>query len=206
MEELKEKFFRLMGGFILCASSTVFMLNSNLGLSPWDVLHQGIEKHTFLTIGWASVIAGVICLIGGVILGQKLGIGTILNMIIVGPIIDFIIYIKIIPVTENITMGIVMMIIGMFTMGVGCYLYIGCGLGCGPRDGLMLALNEKLNIEIKYIRSIIEIIVLVLGYTLGGIVGLGTLISAIGLGYCLQLVFKIKKFDAKNIIHKSIFN
>lgn len=206
MEELKGKFLRLLLGFILCASSTVFMLNSNLGLSPWDVLHQGIEKHSFFTIGWASVVAGIVCLLLGMALGQKLGIGTILNMIIVGPIIDLIIYIKIIPIATNMVVGIIMMIIGMLTMGFGCYFYIGCGLGCGPRDGLMIALSEKFNIEIKYIRGIIEIIALGLGYLLGGTIGLGTIISAVGLGYCLQIVFKLKKFDAEKIIHKSIFN
>lgn len=206
MEDLKGKFSRLMLGFVLCASSTVFMLNSNLGLSPWDVLHQGIERHSFFTIGWASVVAGVVCLGLGMALGQKLGIGTILNMLIVGPLIDIIIYIDIIPVASNTVVGIIMMIIGMITMGFGCYLYIGCGLGCGPRDGLMIALSERFNIEIKYIRGVIEIIALGLGYLLGGTVGLGTLISAFGLGYCLQTVFKFKNFDAEKVIHKSIFN
>ncbi|MGL5765537.1 MAG: YczE/YyaS/YitT family protein, partial [Sarcina sp.] len=199
MRDLKEVFFRLMLGFILCASSTVFMLNSNLGLSPWDVLHEGVSKISGMTIGTASVVIGILFLLFGMILGQKLGLGTILNMIIVGPIIDFIIYIEIIPVSNNIFTGMIMMIIGMLTMGYGCYLYIGCSLGCGPRDGVMLALSSRSNIQIKYIRGIIEITVLVLGYILGGTVGLGTFISAIGLGYCLQIVFKLKKFNAEEI-------
>ncbi|MGL4452721.1 MAG: YczE/YyaS/YitT family protein [Sarcina sp.] len=204
MRDLKRGFGRLMLGFVLCGSSTVFMLNSNLGLSPWDVLHEGVSKISGMTIGTASVIIGVLFLLFGVVLGQKLGLGTILNMVIVGPIIDCIIYIEIIPISTNIFTGIIMMIIGMLTMGYGCYLYIGCSLGCGPRDGVMLVLSNKTNVQIKYIRGIIEVTVLILGYMLGGTVGIGTFISAIGLGYCLQLVFKIKKFDAEQIEHKSL--
>ncbi|MGL5415871.1 MAG: YczE/YyaS/YitT family protein [Clostridium sp.] len=204
MRDLKRVFGRLMLGFVLCGSSTVFMLNSNLGLSPWDVLHEGVSKISGMTIGTASVIIGVLFLLFGVVLGQKLGLGTILNMVIVGPIIDCIIYIEIIPISTNIFTGIIMMIIGMLTMGYGCYLYIGCSLGCGPRDGVMLVLSNKTNVQIKYIRGIIEVTILILGYMLGGTVGIGTFISAIGLGYCLQLVFKIKKFDAEQIEHKSL--
>ncbi|WP_297521784.1 hypothetical protein [uncultured Clostridium sp.] len=204
MKDLKKVFLRLMGGFILCASSTVFMLNSGLGLSPWDVFHQGVSENIGITLGTASVLVSILLLGVGAILGQKLGLGTVLNMIIIGPIIDFIIYIDIIPKSTNILTGSIMMIIGMLTMGFGCYLYIGCGLGCGPRDGVMIALSKKFNMQIKVIRGLIEVTVLTLGFILGGSVGLGTFISAIGLGYCLQFVFKLKKFEVEKVIHKSL--
>lgn len=129
------KFFRLIAGFIFCASSTIFMLNSNLGLSPWDVFHQGISRLTGITIGQASIIIGILFVIIGMCFGQRLGIGTILNMILVGQFIDLIMYLNIIPEATNMITGILMMIIGMLLMGYGCYLYISCGLGCGPRDG-----------------------------------------------------------------------
>ncbi|GAB6169040.1 hypothetical protein JCM1393_15000 [Clostridium carnis] len=135
------KLIRLFLGFILCASSTVLMLNSNLGLSPWDVFHQGISRVTNITIGQASIAVGIVFVILGMILGQKLGIGTILNMIIVGQFMDLIIEMNIIPVASTVIGGIFMMIIGMLVMGIGCYLYIGCGLGCGPRDGVMIGIS-----------------------------------------------------------------
>ena len=197
-------FMKLIIGFIFCASSTVFMLNSNLGLSPWDVFHEGLSNISGMTIGQANIIVSLCVIILGILLGQKLGIGTILNILIVGKFIDLINESNIIPVANNLFTGILMMIIGMLTMGYGCYLYISCGLGCGPRDGVMLSLSEKLNKPIKIIRAIIEVTVLVTGFILGGTVGIGTFISAFGLGYCIQLIFKMFKFDATNVRHKSI--
>ena len=197
-------FFRLIAGFIFCASSTIFMLNSNLGLSPWDVFHQGISRLTGITIGQASIIIGILFVIIGMCFGQRLGIGTILNMILVGQFIDLIMYLNIIPEATNMITGILMMIIGMLLMGYGCYLYISCGLGCGPRDGVMIVLSNMLNKPIKYVRATMEISVLILGFILGGTVGLGTIISAIFLGYSIQLVFKLRNFDATKVEHKSI--
>lgn len=194
---------RLLIGFVFCASSTVLMLNSNLGLSPWDVFHDGVTKISGITIGQASIIVSIIFVIVGMILGQKLGLGTILNMIVVGEMIDLIMEMNIIPVSTNLISGVIMMIFGMLVMGFGCYLYIGCGLGCGPRDGVMLALSEKTKKPIKYIRAIMEVSVLIIGYVLGGAVGVGTFISAIGLGYSMQLMFKLLKFDAVKVTHKS---
>lgn len=198
------KILRLIVGFILCASSTIFMLNSNLGLSPWDVFHQGLSKITGITIGQANIIIGVLFVIIGICFGQKLGVGTILNMLLIGQFIDLIMYLDIIPIASNMITGIIMMIIGMLLMGYGCYLYISCGLGCGPRDGVMLVLNKLLKKPIKYIRAGMEILVLILGAILGGTVGLGTVISAMFLGYSIQLVFKLRSFDVTKVEHKSI--
>lgn len=204
MKEKLLNFTRLILGFALCSSSTVFMLNSNLGLSPWDVFHQGLSILTGITIGQASILIGILFVALGMVLGQKLGLGTILNMILVGQFIDVIMYIDVIPKASNVFMGFIMMVIGMLIMGLGCYFYMGCGLGCGPRDGVMVALSIKLNKPIKYVRSSMEIIVLIMGYFLGGKVGIGTFISALFLGYSLQFVFKIKNFNPEEVRHKSV--
>lgn len=206
MKSNMKTLMRLLIGFILCSSSTVFMLNSNLGLSPWDVFHQGISNVTGITIGQANIITGVIFVVVGMFCGQKLGIGTILNMVLIGQFVDWIMYLDIIPKSNNILTGIIMMIIGMLTMGYGCYLYISCGWGCGPRDGVMVVLSKILNKNIKYVRAGMEIIVLIIGIFLGGTMGLGTVISAIFLGYSMQLVFKLKNFDVSKVEHKSIIN
>lgn len=200
------KLVRLLIGFIFCASSTVFMLNSNLGLLPWDVFHQGISNITGMTIGQASIIASLIVIILGLILGQKVGIGTVLNIFIVGKFIDVINESNMIPVAANSLEGLAMLVIGIFTMAYGCFLYIGCGLGCGPRDGLMISLSDRFNMSIKIIRGIIEVSVLVIGFLLGGKVGVGTFITAIGLGYSMQIIFNIFKFEPIKIEHKSIWD
>ncbi|MEG2353320.1 MAG: hypothetical protein RSB70_01610 [Clostridium sp.] len=207
MKDIKDlllRLIRLFIGFFTCASASVFMINANLGMSPWDVLHDGVSKLTGITIGNASIIVGVLFVILGVILGEKLGLGTVLNMIFIGKFIDFIMFNNLIPKSNSIIMGIVMLIIGMILMGIGCVLYIGSGLGCGPRDGIMMALSKKTGKPIKVIRTCLEIGALITGYFLGGHAGIGTIITAIGLGHSIQFVFKLFKFEGSNIKHKSI--
>ncbi len=190
----------------MCASSTIFMLNSNLGLSPWDVFHQGISNVTGLTIGEANILSSIIVILIGILLKQRIGLGTLLNIIMIGKFVDIINNSNLIPIANNLWMGIIMMIIGMFVMGYGCYLYIGCELGCGPRDGVMVGLSSKLNKPIKIVRGSIEIFVLIIGIFLGGKFGIGTLISAFAIGYCIQIVFKLRNFDAVSLNHKSILD
>ena len=124
----------------------------------------------------------------------------------IGKFVDIINNSNLIPIANNLWMGIIMMIIGMFVMGYGCYLYIGCELGCGPRDGVMVGLSSKLNKPIKIVRGSIEVFVLIIGIFLGGKFGIGTLISAFAIGYCIQIVFKLRNFDAVSLNHKSILD
>jgi uncharacterized protein len=198
------KTIRLIIGVILCGSSTVFMLNSNLGLLPWDVFHQGISNITKMTIGQANIAVSFAIILLSLALGEKVGIGTIVNIIVIGKIIDVINYMNIIPVSDNIFTGIVMLIIGMLVMGYGCYLYMGCGLGCGPRDSLMIGLSKKINKPVKMIKTIIEVTALIIGIILGGKFGIGTVISALGVGVFMQIIFKLNNFDAVQIKQKSI--
>lgn len=204
MGQVLTKTIRLIIGVILCGSSTVFMLNSNLGLLPWDVFHQGISNITKMTIGQANIAVSFAIILLSIALGEKVGIGTIVNIIVIGKIIDVINYMNIIPVSDNIFTGIVMLIIGMLVMGYGCYLYMGCGLGCGPRDSLMIGLSKKINKPVKMIKTIIEVTALTIGIILGGKFGIGTVISALGVGVFMQIIFKLNKFDAVQTKQKSI--
>ena len=179
-------------------------LNSNIGLSPWDVFHQGISNITGLTIGQASITVGVIIVIITLILKLEIGLGTIANMILIGSFIDLINYIGIIPESGDLFSGILMLICSLFMNAIGTYLYIGSEMGCGPRDGLMIALVKISGKSVGLIRFYIELGALSIGWILGGTVGIGTLITVIGLGYCLQIVFKIFKFDVNTLKHKSI--
>lgn len=196
----------LIAGYILTALSVVIMVNSNVGLSPWDVLHQGISKTVGITMGQASMIVGAAVIIASVILGENLGWGTIGNIFIPGILIDVINNINIIPITHNLIWGILMVIIALFIMALATVLYLIPALGCGPRDGLMIALHKKTNKPIGILRAIMEIGAVIVGYFLGGTFGIGTIISAFCLGYILEIFFKIFKYDAKNVEHKMIFS
>lgn len=198
------KLLRLFVGFFICAIGIVCTINASLGLTPWDVLHQGLSKTINITVGQASMTVGFIFIILDIILGENLGWGTVLNMIFIGVFIDLLMINEIIPIANTLFSGVVMMFLGMMTLGIGCVFYIGAGFGSGPRDGMMIAMHKKFNRPIKIIRSIMEICALIVGYFLGGSIGVGTLIAAIGLGYCMQFAFKILNFNASEVKHRYI--
>ncbi|OOM79296.1 hypothetical protein CLPUN_16660 [Clostridium puniceum] len=137
-------------------------------------------------------------------LGLKVGLGTIANMIVIGCFMDLIIYIKIIPVCNNLFTGIIMLIGSLFASAIGSYLYIGCEMGCGPRDGLMMALVKRTGKPISIIRFSIEMGALIIGWILDGFVGIGTLVTAFGIGYCIQMIYKVCKSDVKLLKHRNI--
>lgn len=204
MKKLLSIAIRLIIGFFCCAAGTVMAINSNLGLSPWDVFHQGVSNISGITIGQVSILAGIIIVIISCLLGFKLGFATIANMIGIGTFMDFIIYLDFIPECNNIFTGIIMMLGSMFVAALGSYLYIGCGLGCGPRDGLMVVLMQITKKPVKLIRGIIEVGALVIGWILGGFVGIGTIITAFGIGYIVQFTYKLLNFNVSGIEHKNL--
>ena len=204
MNKIKNIIFRLLFGFMFCALGTVMALQSNLGLSPWDVFHQGLSNITGLTIGQASITVGIIIVTITALLKLEIGFGTIANMIIIGFFIDLIIYTGIIPLSTALFSRVLMLIGSLVMMSIGSYLYISCGIGCGPRDGLMVVLVKITGKSVGVVRFFIEMTVLVIGFLLGGKVGIGTLITVMTVGYCVQLVFKIFKFDVKKVKHKNI--
>ena len=195
---------RLFIGLFLYAVGIVFTINANLGLSPWDVFHQAISKHAGITMGQASIIIGILIVILDWVLGERVGFGTICNMLFIGIFMDLLMLNHLVPIFHNIIARVIMMILGMFIIGIASYFYISAGLGSGPRDGLMVALTKKSQKSVRFIRNCIEFTVLVVGYSLGGTVGLGTLIMVALGGYFVQFAFKIFKFDVKKVEHKFI--
>lgn len=195
---------RLFVGLFLYAVGIVFTINANLGLSPWDVFHQGISKLSGITMGQASIMAGLVIVILDWVLGEKVGLGTIFNMLFIGIFMDLLMLNHLVPIFNNIITRVIMMFLGMFIIGIASYFYIGAGLGSGPRDGLMVSLTKKTGKSVRFIRNCIEFTVLLVGYFLGGTVGFGTLVMVIGGGYFVQFAFKIFKFDVKKVQHKFI--
>jgi len=198
------KLVRLFIGLFLYAVGIVLTINANLGLSPWDVFHQGITYFTGITMGQATIIIGIIIVILNSVFGERLGWGTLFNMLFIGLFMDLIMLNHLIPVTNQVITGLVMIFLGMFIIGIASYFYIGAGLGSGPRDGLMIALTKRTRKSVRFIRNFIEISALFIGYLLGGFVGVGTLIMSIALGYIIQFVFKLFKFNVNNIEHRFI--
>jgi len=138
------------------------------------------------------------------LIGEKVGWGTLSNMLFVGLFIDFLMLNKLVPTFNGFIPNLVMMLLGVFTLGVGSYLYIDVGLGSGPRDGLMIALVKKTGKSVRFVKNSVELMAVIVGYMLGGYIGVGTLIMAIAGGYLTQFAFKIAKFDVKEVQHRFI--
>lgn len=198
------RLLRLIWGLFLYALGIVVTMNANIGYAPWDVFHVGIAKHIGLSIGTVSIIVGLIICIVTVLLGEKLGLGTLLNMVLIGVFIDFLLNIGIIPKANHFAVGILMDLIGLFIIALASYYYIGSAFGAGPRDSLMVALTRKTGLPVGICRGTIELIAVFVGWRLGGMIGVGTILSAFVIGFCVQITFRILKFDATQITHETL--
>ena len=184
--------------FFLCLGLALFGLGEGLlivsfaGASPWSVLAQGIASNVNLSIGVITIFVSVGVLILWLPLNQKPGIGTILNAIIIGVMIDF--CIKFVPTPGNYIYQILLAIVAVLTVGLGGGIYLVANLGAGPRDGLMVGLQKKTNLPIAAVRGSLEITVMSIGWYLGGTVGVGTLLFAFGIGPAVALgLFIVRK-------------
>ena len=174
---------RCLIGLAIFAVGISLQMNANIGAPPWDVFHQGVAKQTDISIGNIIVITGFSLLLLWIPLRQKPGLGTILNALEIGLIAD--VALEIIPEPNNILIRIVMVVVGIITVAIGTGLYIGSALGPGPRDGLMTGLAKR-GIPIRVGRTAVEVTVLIIGYALGGQVGVATFAFAFGVGPLVQ--------------------
>ena len=177
--------------FFLCFGLSLFGLGEGLlivsaaGASPWSVLAQGIYLNIGFSVGIITVVISAIVLFLWLPLNQKPGIGTILNALIIGLMID--VCIKFVPTPENYISQLLLAIIAVLTVGLGGGIYLVGNLGAGPRDGLMIGLQQKTNLPIAAVRAFLEITVMSIGWYLGGTVGVGTLLFAFGIGPAVAL-------------------
>lgn len=155
------------------------MINADLGLAPWDVLHQGIAKHTSLGIGTVAIIVGFAVLILWLPLKERYGLGTLFNVVLIGLTIN--VLLSVLPEDPPMGTRVVFLIAGTFLFGPGSGYYIGVGMGPGPRDGLMTAIAAR-GYSVRVVRTILEVSVLAIGFALGGGVGVGTLLFAFTIG------------------------
>jgi uncharacterized protein len=204
MKKLGFRILKLFLGLFLYAVGIVMTINANLGLSPWDVFHQGLSKNIGITMGQASISMGIIIVIINCILGERIGWGTLSNMLFIGMFMDILMLNNLIPIFDNVILRIIMMLLGMFIIGTASFLYISVGLGSGPRDGLMIALTKRTGKSVRFIRNCIEITVLVAGIALGGKIGIGTPIMAFMIGPAVQFAFKVYKFQVSKVKHRFI--
>jgi len=191
-----------MTGLLFYAFGIVISIKANIGYAPWEVFHVGLTYKTGLSLGLISIIVGVVIVIIVTILREKLGIGTIFNMVFIGFFIDMIF--PRIPISKNPIAGTIILISGLFLIAIGSYFYMKSAFGVGPRDNLMVVLAKRTKMPVGLCRGIIELLVTLIGWLLGGMVWFGTIISVVAIGFCIQLVFRLLRFDVTSVKHETL--
>lgn len=181
---LPRRLFQLTAGLVLYGVSLAMMVRADLGLAPWDVLHQGMTRWLPLTIGQAIIVASFVVLLLWIPLREKPGLGTVANAVLIGLAAD--VTLDVLPHSVDLWLRIVLLGAGLLLNGLASGLYIGAQLGRGPRDGLMTGLARRTGRSLRLVRTLIEVLVVVAGMLLGGSAGVGTLLYAFGIGPMTQ--------------------
>lgn len=182
--ELRRRLPRLVPGLVACGVGLALMVRADLGLGPWEALHQGLSERSGVPIGTMGILVGLVVLAFWVPLRQRPGVGTVCNVVLIGLVIDAVLAVA--PEPERLVVRTACLVAGIVLMGVGSGLYIGAGLGPGPRDGLMTGLAGRGH-SLRLVRTLIELAALAAGWALGGTVGVGTIAFALGIGPLVQL-------------------
>jgi uncharacterized membrane protein YczE len=174
---------RLYAGLVGFGVSLALMVRADLGLGPWDVLHQGIARHLGVQIGWVTIAVSALVLLAWIPLRQRPGLGTVSNVVVVGVSVN--VTLDLLPAGIDLGGRVALLVGGVLLNAVSTGLYIGAGFGPGPRDGLMTGLAARGH-SLGGVRTAIELSALALGFALGGSVGIGTLVYALGIGPLVQ--------------------
>ena len=183
------RFLRLIVGLFIYGIGVAMTVDAQLGLAPWDVLAQGISRQSTLSFGYATVLVSVLVLISWIPLKVRPGLGSVMNAIMVGLVADL--ALTFIPTPDAYWQKLLLFFGGMVVISFATGLYISCGMGKGPRDGLNVGIAQRFKLPFWQARSIVEITVVTIGFLLGGQVREGTLIFAIGIGYMNQLGMRL---------------
>lgn len=194
----------LAGGLAVSSVGITMMLQANIGLEPWSVLQQGMAQTFGITYGTAAVIVGAVIIAIAVACGESFGVGTLGNIFICGPLIDLLLYLGWVPAMERLWSGVLMLLGGLELLALGTWLYMKSALGAGPRDALMVVLARRTGRSVGLCRAVVEITIIFLGWRMGGQVGIGTVISALGLGTLFNLNFALLRFPAAEVRQENL--
>jgi uncharacterized membrane protein YczE len=186
------KTMQILIGLELWAVAVAMWVRAGLGLGPWDAFHYGMHVQTGMTIGTASIVMGALILITTVSMGLRPGAATLLNMIFIGVFIDL--TLPLVPASTSTWLSWTYLFAGLPLCGIASGMYIGAGHGQGPRDGLMMLLTQRTGWPVRRVRTMIEITVLILGWLMGGTVGVGTAVITLLIGPSVH--WGLRMFDA----------
>lgn len=204
-KKILTEWVQIVAGLIVFSFGVHLTIYANIGLAPWDCFGMGIAKHTILNYGLAMTVMGIVILGIDLLLHERIGFGTILDALLTGNFVQLYNNINPFPENHNLWLGIVIMLIGFVFMAIGMMIYMKAAQCCGPRDSLLVGLGKRMpKVPIGVVEIILWAVVLLIGWLLGGPVGIGTLISTFGAGAVMQLVYSLIHFEPRKIVHRDV--
>ena len=192
-------------GLLVFSVGVHLTIFANIGLAPWDCLGMGIARHTPLNYGLSMTVMGVIILLIDLAMRERIGFGTVIDALLTGNFVQMFNDLNPFPLNENFWIGIVILLAGLVVAALGMWIYMAAGQCCGPRDALLVGLGKRVpKMPIGLVEILIFGGVLLIGWLLGGPVGIGTLIGTFGIGFAIQLVFSLVGFEPRNVRHRSV--
>lgn len=205
MAKIIKEWIQILFGLTIFALGVHLTIRADLGLAPWDCLGMGISSHIPLNYGLTMTALSVVILGIDLLLKEKIGFGTIIDALITSNIIQLFNTIDVLPKTENIWIGIAIILAGLTLMALGQFFYMRSGQCCGPKDALLVGLGKLLKfLPIGAVQILLWGVVLLIGWLLGGPVGIGTIVSTFGAGVIAQLVFWLLRFEPRYVQHDSV--
>ena len=205
MKHLAKRILQAAFGLAVNGCGLYLMLQASIGLAPWDVLALSISMHLPLSYGSVVMLIGFLLIGVNLLLGEPIGIGMVLDALIVGSVADLLARLALLPARTTLLSGVLCMLLGLVLVAVSQWIYMSAALGCGPRDALFVALGKRLpRVPIGVVQFMLLALVLAAGWLLGGPVGIGTLMAVFGLGAIMQGVFALVRFDPRGVTHESI--
>lgn len=198
MHRLPRRLTQLFVGLALYGVSLALVLRAGLGLAPWDVLHQGLAERLGASVGQLVIAVSFVVLLAWIPLRQRPGFGTIANAVLVGVFVDL--TMSVLDDVHAWPWRVVLLLSGVLLNGLATALYIGASLGPGPRDGLMTGLVDRSGRSVRLVRTLIEVSVLVVGFALGGTVGVGTLLYAFAIGPIAHVLLPVLTVPARPVV------
>lgn len=196
---------RALFGLLLFGTGSCCNIQANVGLDPWEAFSMGVGARLGLSFGTVLAGSGLVILAVDLLLREKIGLGTLLDIACIGPIADLLRAAGVIPMMTGFPSGIATLLTGQLLIAVGSYFYIGAGLSCGPRDALMVALRKRFpRTPVGVIRFSIEGGALLTGWLCGAKIGVGTVVAVFGISFILQAVFSLLRFDVSTIEHEDL--
>lgn len=205
MKKIILEWGQIVAGLLVFAFGVHLTIFANIGLAPWDCLGMGIAKHTPLNYGISMTIMAIMILLADILLRERIGFGTVIDALLTGNFVQAFNSLNPFPENHSLFMGILLMLVGFVFMAIGMWIYMSAEECCGPRDALLVGLGKRLpRFPIGIVEVLLWSVVLLIGWLLGGPVGIGTLISTFGAGLIMQLVYTLVRFEPRDLHHKDV--